>query len=29
MSEKNKILVEAKPRFVEAQSSPDENRYVF
>jgi ApaG protein len=29
MSEKNKILVEAKPRFVEAQSSPDESRYVF
>jgi ApaG protein len=29
MSEKNKILVEAKPHFIEAQSSPDENRYVF
>ncbi|PKM12688.1 MAG: Co2+/Mg2+ efflux protein ApaG [Gammaproteobacteria bacterium HGW-Gammaproteobacteria-3] len=29
MSEKNKILVEATPHFIEAQSSPDQNRYVF
>lgn len=29
MSAKNKILVEAKPHFIEAQSSPDESRYVF
>jgi ApaG protein len=29
MTEKNKILVEATPHFIEAQSSPDEGRYVF
>ncbi len=29
MTEKNKILVEAKPHFIESQSSPDEGRYVF
>lgn len=29
MSEKNKILVEATPRYIEAQSSPDDDRYVF
>ena len=29
MSEKNKILVEAVPYYIEAQSSPDQNRYVF
>lgn len=29
MNEKNKIIVEAKPLFIEAQSSPDEDRYVF
>ncbi len=29
MSEKNKILVEAKPQYIESQSSPDSNRYVF
>lgn len=29
MSEKNKILVEAVPHFIESQSSPEENRYVF
>ena len=29
MSEKNKILVEAIPYFIEAQSSPEQNRYVF
>lgn len=29
MSEKNKIIVEAKPQFIESQSSPEENRYVF
>jgi ApaG protein len=29
MSEKNKILVEVRPRYIQAQSSPDENRYVF
>ena len=29
MNEKNKILVEAIPQFIEAQSSPEENRYVF
>lgn len=29
MSEKNKILVEALPLFIESQSSPEENRYVF
>jgi ApaG protein len=29
MSAKNKILVEATPYFIEAQSSPEQNRYVF
>lgn len=29
MSEKNKILVEARPQFIESQSSPEDNRYVF
>ncbi|MGZ8191127.1 MAG: Co2+/Mg2+ efflux protein ApaG [Methylococcaceae bacterium] len=29
MNEKNKIVVEATPHFIEAQSAPDENRYVF
>ncbi|ANE57140.1 MULTISPECIES: Co2+/Mg2+ efflux protein ApaG [Methylomonas] len=29
MSEKNKVLVEAQPYYVEAQSSPEQNRYVF
>ena len=29
MSEKNKILVEASPYYIEAQSSPEQNRYVF
>ena len=29
MTEKNKILVEAEPHYIESQSSPDENRYVF
>ena len=29
MSEKNKILVEATPHYIEAQSSPEQNRYVF
>ena len=29
MSEKNKVLVEAKPHYIEAQSSPAQNRYVF
>jgi ApaG protein len=29
MSEKNKILVEAVPYYIEAQSSPEQNRYVF
>ncbi len=29
MNEKNKILVEATPFFIEGQSSPEENRYVF
>ncbi len=29
MSEKNKILVEATPRYIEAQSSPEKGRYVF
>ena len=29
MSEKNKIIVEAVPQYIEAQSSPDNNRYVF
>ena len=29
MSEKNKIIVEALPQYIESQSSPDNNRYVF
>ena len=29
MNRKNKIIVKAKPYFMEAQSSPDEERYVF
>lgn len=29
MSEKNNIIVEAIPQYIESQSSPDENRYVF
>jgi ApaG protein len=29
MSEKNKILVEATPYYIESQSSPEQNRYVF
>lgn len=29
MKEKNKILVEATPHFIEAQSSPEDSRYVF
>ena len=29
MSEKNKIIVEAIPQYIESQSSPDKNRYVF
>jgi len=29
MSEKNKIIVEASPLYIESQSSPDESRYVF
>jgi len=29
MNEKNKILVEAIPQFIEAQSSPEQRRYVF
>lgn len=29
MSEKNKVLVEAQPHYIEAQSSPEQNRYVF
>lgn len=29
MSEKNKIIVTAKPRYIEAQSSADDDRYVF
>jgi ApaG protein len=29
MSEKNKIIVEATPFFIESQSCPDEDRYVF
>lgn len=29
MSEKNKVLVEAQPLYIEAQSSPEENRFVF
>ncbi|CAG1021059.1 Co2+/Mg2+ efflux protein ApaG [Methylomonas sp. LL1] len=29
MSEKYKVLVEAKPHYIEAQSSPEQNRFVF
>jgi ApaG protein len=29
MNEKNKILVEAMPQFIAAQSVPDQDRYVF
>jgi len=29
MSEKNKILVETAPQYIESQSSPDSNRYIF
>lgn len=29
MNEKNKILVEATPQFIEAQSAPEQGRYVF
>ena len=29
MNVKNKIVVEATPHFIAAQSAPDENRYVF
>lgn len=29
MSEKNKVLVEAKPQYIESQSSPEQNRFVF
>ena len=29
MSEKNKITVEANPQYIEAQSSPNDDRYVF
>ena len=29
MSEKNKVLVVAKPQYIEAQSSPEQNRFVF
>lgn len=29
MSEKNKIIVEAAPQYIESQSSPKEDRYVF
>lgn len=29
MSEKNKILVEVNPQYIEAQSSPKTNRYIF
>ena len=29
MSEKNKVLVEAKPYYIEAQSSPEQNLFVF
>ena len=29
MNEKNKILVEASPQFIENQSLPDQGRYVF
>jgi ApaG protein len=29
MSEKNKIIVQASPQYIESQSSPKEDRYVF
>lgn len=29
MSEKNKILVEVAPQYIESQSAPDSNRYIF
>ena len=29
MSEKNKVLVEARPHYIEAQSLPEQNRFVF
>ena len=29
MNEKNKIIIETTPFFIETQSSPDEDRYVF
>ncbi len=29
MSKKNKVLVEAKPQYLEAQSAPEQNRFVF
>ncbi len=29
MSEKNKIIVAAKPQYIEEQSSPEDERYVF
>lgn len=29
MNDKNKIIVEAEPYFIESQSSPNDNRYVF
>ena len=29
MSEKNKIIVETSPQYIDAQSSPDDNRYIF
>lgn len=29
MTDKNNIIVDAQPQYIEAQSSPDKNRYVF
>lgn len=29
MTEKNKIIIEAKPQYIESQSTPDKSRYVF
>jgi ApaG protein len=29
MSKKNKIIVETCPQYIDSQSSPDENRYIF
>jgi len=29
MSEKNKIIVDANPQYIESQSSPESNRYLF